>query len=704
MDLATINKFLRQASQRQDLVFAVILLLVVGMFIIPLPTFLVDFFVAFNLTLAVLIVATATYLKNVLQISTFPSILLMSTIFRLALTISTTRLILLEGYAGNIIDTFGKFILSGNVVVGIVIFFIITIVNFIVITKGAERISEVSARFALDSLPGKQMAIDADLRNGDIDNKQARAKRLELQQEMQFFGSMDGAMRFVKGDAIAGLIILAVNLLGGLMVGMAQKGMSFAEAGSVYTILSIGDGLVSQLPAILISVAAGTIVTRVQKEDAEDVGTDMGRQLAGDPRALGVAAGAAFCLGALPGFPFIAFSILGTGLAVGAYFMARSQAESVAAEDEAQEQTETREINPDTGLPMEYTMGRAGIGSIFVVQLSKKSFDLWQRNGIVIKNREVLTRHREEKGFPYSGVFFSDDSTKSDEIFTFLCEGIEVAEGKACEFDANGEPIMTPELFEQIPYQIRAAIEKVVDRGLGINEANDYLDLAAVLAEPLVQGFKQSVPIGRLVTVGRLLLQDGLTLHHPRIILETMMQYGQVEKSDEALADRVRAALKKQIVTDITKGAKKMHVALVAPDVESYIAQLARSGVLRPRPDDKQMNRMLEHFTNALKKLDDLGHKRIVVTLAGTRRFLSILLKTNDLHAMVLSVEEVTGQVEVTPVELISFGGEFPPAQQPGQAMPGGARPAPPPGGAPGGPPQGQGAPQGRPQPQGAQG
>jgi type III secretion protein V len=722
MNVNIINRFLRQVSGRQDIAFAVILLLVIGMFVVPLPTLLVDIFIAFNITLAILVVATATYLKNVLELSTFPSLLLVSTIFRLALTISTTRLILTEADAGEIIASFGNFIIAGSVAVGMIVFFIITIVNFIVITKGAERIAEVSARFTLDALPGKQMAIDAELRNGDIDNEQAKRKRLALQQESQFFGSMDGAMRFIKGDAIAGLIIVFVNLLGGLMIGMLQDGLSFSEAASLYSLLSIGDGLVSQLPAILVAVAAGTVVTRVASEDAKDLGTDIGKQLATEPRALGIAAGAAFLLSALPGFPTIVFIMVGSALGAASYFLSKKAKEEelkkLQASKNPQEEELSEEIDPETGYPESHMMAVANLGDLFTVEVNEEVYDLWLKYNL----RKHITKYtfplRMRLGFIIPSITF--DAKKDYEPkdkFLVLVEAVPEFKGKACVLDENGKPSVNEKLFEEIGQQLCQIMEKHAAKGFGLKEANQWLEFQETINGPLVQIVKQTVPILRLVNVMRILLAEGIIVSQPRIVMETLVQFAGVEKSDEMLADRVRTALKRQIVSSLCNDNNKIEVGLVAPDVEGYLQNLAKMGVMKARQDDKQMLRMLELFKETSQKLLDNDKKPVIVTLAGTRRFLRMLLEANKIQASVLSVEEVTGDVEVVPIQLISFNGEFgnQPAPQPGgqagqQPAPatgpggppgsGGAAPRPPQRG-PAGRPQAGGMPAGAPQPAG---
>ena len=271
--IEVLNRFARLASARSEVVGASLIILMIVMMVIPMGPGILDVLLAINISVSVVLVISAVLIETPLAFSSFPALLLMTTLFRLSLTISTTRQILLEGDAGHIVQTFGEFVVGGNVAVGLTIFLIISVVNFLVITKGSERVAEVAARFSLDGMPGKQMSIDSDLRAGLITQTVAKQRRSDLEKESQLFGAMDGAIKFVKNDAIAGLVITVVNLLGGLTVGMIQKGMTFSEAGSVYTILSVGDGLVAIIPSLMVSIAAGLIVTRVTKGEADGSNT-----------------------------------------------------------------------------------------------------------------------------------------------------------------------------------------------------------------------------------------------------------------------------------------------------------------------------------------------------------------------------------------------------------------------------------------------
>ena len=308
------NRYLNRLSKHPELFILLLVVLVVMMLVIPLPTPVVDFLIGLNIVLSALVFLSSFYIDRILSFSTFPSVLLITTLFRLALSVSTSRLVLSEADAGEIIATFGDFVIGDNLVVGFVIFAIVTLVQFMVITKGAERVAEVAARFSLDGMPGKQMSIDADVRAGSLDADAAKDKRSILERESQLYGSFDGAMKFIKGDAIAGIIIIFINLIGGISVGVSQHGMDISTALSTYTMLTIGDGLVAQIPALLIAIGAGFIVTRVNG-DGDNMGRTIIEQLLGNPVVLIIATIIALGIGLLPGFPFFTFLLLAIMLA-----------------------------------------------------------------------------------------------------------------------------------------------------------------------------------------------------------------------------------------------------------------------------------------------------------------------------------------------------------------------------------------------------
>ncbi|HHV52909.1 MAG TPA: flagellar biosynthesis protein FlhA, partial [Synergistaceae bacterium] len=315
------SSLMRKATRFADVGMAFLIILIVGMMIIPMPTFLLDILLSMNITFGVVVLLATFYVLKPLEIPAFPTILLIATLYRLALNVSTTRLILLQAYAGEVIAAFGDFVVGGNYVVGGVVFLILVIIQFVVITRGAERVAEVAARFTLDAMPGKQMAIDADLNAGLIDEKEARKRRSEIQREADFYGSMDGASKFVRGDAIAGLIITVVNILGGLTIGVFQRGFTFQEALQTYSLLTVGDGLVAQIPALLLSTATGIIVTRAAGES--NLGRDIVTSLSSNCRPLFIGAGLLFALAVVPGLPTMPFLLLGTILALAGFVVYR---------------------------------------------------------------------------------------------------------------------------------------------------------------------------------------------------------------------------------------------------------------------------------------------------------------------------------------------------------------------------------------------
>ena len=340
------GNFSSVVTRFSDLLLVACIVLIVGLMIVPLPTFLLDVFITANITIAITILMVAVYVSNGAQLASYPTILLLTTLYRLALEISSTRLILLQANAGDVIKAFGEFVVGGNFVVGAVIFLIITLVQFLVITKGSERVAEVAARFTLDAMPGKQMSIDADLRAGSIDFKVARKRRQALAKESQFYGAMDGAMKFVKGDAIAGIIITVINIVGGLIIGVAMNATCRqVKAVQTYSILTIGDGLVSQIPALLISISAGLVVTRVASEDeATNLGSDIAGQILAQPKAIGVAAVVLLILGLVPGMPKLAFLLLATITGGTSYGLYRATALKKQSND--QEADKLKQIAP----------------------------------------------------------------------------------------------------------------------------------------------------------------------------------------------------------------------------------------------------------------------------------------------------------------------------------------------------------------------
>lgn len=393
-----------------DLILVAMVGVMVGLMIIPLPTFLLDIFLTVNITVAVTILMVSIYISGPIQIASFPTLLLITTLYRLSLDIAATRLILLKADAGEVIRSFGMFVVSGNFVVGAVIFLIITLVQFIVITKGSERVAEVSARFTLDAMPGKQMSIDADMRAGIIDFQQARVRREGLARESQFYGAMDGAMKFVKGDAIASIVITLINIVGGLIIGVAMNDMTVMDAVQTYSILTIGNGLVSQIPALLISISAGMVVTRVASEDKDsNLGKDVAGQILGQPKAIAVASGLLTILALIPGLPKVPFFILAGVTGSLSYGLYKAQSIKVAAAEQVQQLAAKSGEDPQISLTLPLVLQASEALTPYVnvdTEEGKKFYDrlIAIRNGLYFELGVIFLQSRSRATCPESQV------------------------------------------------------------------------------------------------------------------------------------------------------------------------------------------------------------------------------------------------------------------------------------------------------------
>ncbi|UCG61247.1 MAG: flagellar biosynthesis protein FlhA, partial [Candidatus Zixiibacteriota bacterium] len=567
-------------TARSDIVLAVAVIAVIGILVIPIPTALLDFALAFNITFSLVVLLTTLYVTRPLDLSVFPGMLLIVTLMRLALNVASTRLILGQAYAGEVINSFGNFVVQGNYVVGFIVFVILVIIQFVVITKGAGRISEVAARFTLDAMPGKQMAIDADLNAGIINEQDARDRRAEIAREADFYGAMDGASKFVRGDAIAGILITLINIIGGFVIGIAINGMNLADALHTYSLLSIGDGLVTQIPALLVSTASGIIVTRAAA--TADMGTDLTRQLTRKPRAILVAASVLFLFGLLPGMPTLTFMVL--GLVVGTVgFMTRevTKREKLIADEQA------RKAAAETQLPQERTedllkvdiLGlEIGYGLIPMVDV-KQGGDLLNRIGSI---RKQLAS---ELGVIVPPVRIRDNVQLQPSSYQVKIKGIRV----------DGFELMADHLLAINPGYVEEKLDgfETRDPAFGLRavwiipnlreiaEARGFtvVEPSAVLAthltelvrnaaseiltrqdvQHLIDTLKEDYPalvdsiIPELVSLGTLqkvlvsLLKEKVPIRDLVTILETLSDYAGATKETDILTEYVRMALKRQI-------------------------------------------------------------------------------------------------------------------------------------------------------------
>ncbi|MEM7042029.1 MAG: type III secretion system export apparatus subunit SctV [Pseudomonadota bacterium] len=680
-----IKDWLSRLASRQDLMLVVLMVMTIIMMILPLPTVVIDVLLATNMALTVLLMMVGIYLRDPVDFSTLPSVILISTVFRLSLSISTTRLILVQADAGKIVETFGEFVISGNLIVGLVVFLIITVVQFVVITKGSERVAEVSARFTLDALPGRQMSIDADLRNGDIDQAEAKRRRQMLQKESQLYGAMDGAMKFVKGDAIAGLVIIAVNLLGGVMVGTLQHGMSMGEALQVYSLLTVGDGLVAQIPALFMSITAGTIVTRVTTEETTNLGSDIAGQLVHNPRTLRLAAVVLFGLGLVPGFPTAIFwtisAILG-GTGILFYLRDKKQTEE---EDARREKEALTAVDSPESLPSQEVVG---------LSLSRDLFNVVQATDIEARLQRLRKALYDQLGLPFPQIaVHADDQlgegryqVKLDDVpmddgtlrmgMLLLCDEpdhLELADvpGEAGgPFIERSETIWIEEqhkptlvdagighmdVVECLTACIRHTLTRYASEFIGVQETHAILANADGAYGDLVREAQKVVPVQKMADIFRRLLDEGVSIRNLRIVLDALIEWGNKEQDVVLLAEYVRSALKRQICHSYADPQKVLHAFLLERDVEQVLRQAIRQtsvgGYLALSDEDGA--RLLTTFHQHAERLAADKVRPVVLTSLDIRRFLRSLLVKNNIQVPVLSFQDLAPEFTVQPVVTI---------------------------------------------------
>lgn len=676
--LASINAVLLKVARRAEVLGAVVVMAIVFIFIVPLPTWLVDILIALNICISCLLIVLALYLPGPLAFSSFPSILLLTTMFRLALSIATTRLILLEQDAGDIVEAFGNFVVGGNLAVGLVIFMILTIVNFLVITKGSERVAEVAARFSLDAMPGKQMSIDSDLRAGLIDGEQARDKREQLSRESQLFGAMDGAMKFVKGDAIAGLIIVVINLLGGFSTGMFQHGMSAADSMALYSVLTIGDGLIAQIPALLISLTAGMIITRVapsgRSKGANNMGAEIARQMTSEPKSWMIASVGMLAFAALPGMPTLVFILIAlvTG-SLGYYLMHQrkqqeqpegSTAQVIAPEKNGNE--DLRGFDPSRPYLMQFPTALQGspIEVELVHGIRQKRNGLVANFGLTLPSFEieyVASLAEDEFRFCVHEVpvlkatlgqrLAVERSALADEPDDGL-KGDPARDEQDWLWLACDHPVLENEHLER--FTAHSLILERMTRAmmisgplfLGIQESKSILSWLEFNQPELVQELQRIMPLSRFSAVLQRLASEGVPLRAVRLIVEALIEYGQHEREPDALADYARIALKSQIFHQYSE-AEGLHAWLMSPQAENILREALRqtqTGVFFSLDNDSSaiLVSLLKQAFPARAK-----HKSVLLVAQDLRSPLRTLLLEEFNHVPVLSFAELGSSSKV---------------------------------------------------------
>jgi flagellar biosynthesis protein FlhA len=661
---------------------------VLAMVVLPLPPIALDALFTFNIALSIVIVMSVFYVARPVEFGVFPTILLIATLLRLALNVASTRVVLLNGHsgshaAGHVIESFGQFVIGGNFAVGVVVFVILTIINFVVVTKGSGRISEVSARFTLDAMPGKQMAIDADLNAGLITQDQARERRLEVRQEADFYGSMDGASKFVRGDAVAGILILFINMIGGLAIGMIGHGLPFATAGRTYTLLTIGDGLVTQIPALLLSTAVAIIVTRMS--GSQDMGGEMKRQLFRSPKALGVAAGLLGVMGLIPGMPNFAFLSMAALAGWGAYTIKKKQDAAAAKPDEnaaaaaaaaAPVAPENRELSWDDVQPVDLLGLEVGYR---LVPLVNKN----QNGDLLARIRGVRRKLSQDLGFLVPAVHIRDNLDLTPNGYRINLGGVPVGEGQVYperEMAINpgrvfgqlkGIPTKDPAFGMEAVWIEASAREHaqtlgytVVDAStvvathlshivqmhahelLGHEEVQHLLNVLQKSAPKLIEDLIPRVmPLSSVVRVLQGLLSERVPIKNIRTIVETLAEHAPRTPDPVALQNQVRVALGRQIVQDIAGIGGELPVITLEPDLErlltNSIGGASQNGASSPGLEPGLAERLQLRLAESAQRQEMSGEPAVLLVAPQIRSTLARFMRAAVPAMHVLAWNEI---------------------------------------------------------------
>jgi len=676
--------------KNSDVYMAVVLIGILALMIIPLPAFLLDIFLAANITISLAILLVGLYTTQPLDFSVFPSILLVTTLFRLSLNIASTRLILLHGNegveaAGAVIKAFGQFVVGGNYVVGAVIFLILVIINFVVITKGAGRVAEVAARFTLDAMPGKQMAIDADLSAGTITEKEARIRRTKVSRESEFYGSMDGASKFVRGDAVAAVLIMLTNIIGGFVIGVWQKGMALDAALTNYTLLTIGEGLVAQIPALIISTAAGIIVTR--SADEKNFGHEITGQFLNYPKAFYVSSGVLFCFGLIPGLPHFAFFLL-SGVAYLAGRMAREKSLAV----EGEEDVVSRDAGDDQSdqltaiRPVDLLELEVGYGLVPLVDAS-------QKGELLERIRSIRKNFAQKMGFVVPPIHIHDNLQLKSHEYSILIKGAKVGGGNltgqylamdsgAASGELAGtsttEPVFglpaiwikgTDREHAQIcgytvvdsttimATHISEIIKKHGHELVGRQELQQLLDNLAASCPKVVDELVPSLlSLGIVLKVVHNLLKENVSIRDLRTIVEILADYGAMTKDPEVLTEFVRQGLGRYIVEQYKQDGDVLYLLAMDRQVEEIIAESVQpsdqGGYLAIEPGIAQ--RIIQNIRQSMEKFNQTGSVPVLLASPSIRRHVKKLTERFLPSLAVLSHNEIPPTIKIQSIGVVT--------------------------------------------------
>lgn len=688
-----ILKFLATASKYRDAILVALIIIILGSLVLPVPPLLLDILLTASITFSMLILMVTVYIGNPLQLSSFPSLLLLATLFRLSLNVASTRRILLHGHegpdaAGNVIQAFGQFVVGGNYVVGIIVFIVLVVINYIVITKGTERISEVAARFTLDAMPGKQMSIDADLNSGLIDEKEAQRRRQEIQREADFYGAMDGATKFIRGDAVAGIIITLINIIGGIIIGMVQRGMDFNSALSNFTILTIGDGLVSQIPALITSTAAGLMVTRAASE--MDLGKEITSQLTGYPKALFMASGAIFLMGIVPGMPTIPFLLLSSVLLSTGYFMNISlkEKEKVEKEEKARELIKSleQEESIEDYIPQPETLGfEIGYGLIPFVDETQ--------GGDVPKRIKALRKQlTKELGIVIPLVHIKDNLELKPNEYRIVIKGVEVSRyevypGKVLAIDTGTtreklQGIQTKDpafglnalwIDESLKENARISGYTVVDIStvmithlseiikryshelLTREQVKELVDRLSKNYSVVKEIVPDQVPLNILQRVLQNLLKEQIPIKDLLTIIETLSDYVSRTTDPEILTEYVRTSLSR-LITSIYGVDGQVTALILGARAEKYITDtLSKHEYQLSAISPVFVQRLITEISKNLDRFVVGGYQPILLTSPQVRRFVKKLVESYIPNLVVLSYPEIDARARTNIVGVVEI-------------------------------------------------
>ena len=670
-----------------------VILMLLAMIVLPLPPFLLDLFFTFNIALSLVVLLLVVYALRPLDFGLFPSMLLVATLLRLALNVASTRIVLLEGHnggdaAGKVIEAFGEFVIGGNYAVGLVVFLILVIINFVVVTKGAGRVSEVSARFTLDAMPGKQMAIDADLNSGLIDQEEARRRREEVTREADFYGAMDGASKFVRGDAIAGILILLINIVGGLAIGMGQHGLDMGTALHNYVLLTIGDGLVAQIPSLLLSTAAAIIVTRVS--GSEDMGGQVSRELLDNPRALAIAAGIIGALGLIPGMPNLVFLLLGGALAGAAWMIHQRQQRPETVSEELPvpaeaESGENRELSWDDVQPVDIIGLEVGYRLIPLV-------DRGQGGQLMNRIKGVRKKLSQELGFLIQPVHIRDNLDLSPNAYRISLHGVPVGEAEIYpdrELAINpgkvfgelqGTPTTDPAFgleavwidpaqrdhAQTLGYTVVDAstvvathlselLQRHAHELLGHEEVQQLLDNLAQVAPKLVEDLvPKLLPLTTVLRVLQNLLAEGIPIRDIRTIAETLAEEAPRSQDADALTAAVRVALSRAIVQQLVGNTEEIPVIVLEPGLERLLQQaLTSAGEEGAGIEPGLLEQIQVALADAARQQEVGGQEAILLVAGAIRTWMARFVRQSVPGMHVLSYNEIPDNRKIKVIHTI---------------------------------------------------